>query len=180
MRLISRRSAPHLTRPHRGASLIELMVGITLLALLVGLGVPTFSEWLQNARIRAAAESIQTGLQQAKAEAVRRNRPARFQLVSSLDGSCTTTTTGTHWLVNLTSNTSPDGQCGNTPDDATTPFILQRSPAGAGGCGVCCKRSCQKPLLVDFMIRQHASLGKVGVPDLGQRWWKNHSPSARA
>lgn len=133
MRLISRRSAPHLTRPHRGASLIELMVGITLLALLVGLGVPTFSEWLQNARIRAAAESIQTGLQQAKAEAVRRNRPARFQLVSSLDGSCTTTTTGTHWLVNLTSNTSPDGQCGNTPDDATTPFILQRSPAGAGG-----------------------------------------------
>lgn len=133
MRLISRRPSPHLARAHRGASLIELMVGITLLALLVGLGVPTFSEWLQNARIRAAAESIQTGLQHAKTEAVRRNRPARFQLVSSLDSSCTTTTAGNYWLVNLTSNTSPDGQCGNTPDDATTPFILQRSPAGAGG-----------------------------------------------
>ena len=129
----NRPTTPQQTLPQRGASLIELMVGITLLALLVGLGIPTFSEWLQNARIRAAAESIQTGLQQAKAEAVRRNRPARFQLVSSLDSSCTTTTTGTYWLVNLTSNTSPDGSCGNTPDDTTTPFILQRSPAGAGG-----------------------------------------------
>ncbi len=116
----------------RGASLIELMVGITLLALLVGLGVPTFSDWLQNARIRAAAESIQTGLQHAKAEAVRRNTQARFQLVDTLDNNCAVTTTGTHWLVNLTSVTTPAGLCGSTPSDTTSPFILQRSPAGTG------------------------------------------------
>ncbi|MGE0112949.1 GspH/FimT family pseudopilin [Aquabacterium sp.] len=113
--------------------MIELMVGITLLAILVGMGVPAFSEWLQNARIRAAAESIQTGLQHAKAEAVRRNTHARFQLVSTLDNDCAVSTSGTFWLVNLTSDTTPDNQCGSTPSDTTSPFILQRSPAGGGG-----------------------------------------------
>jgi len=117
----------------RGASLIELMVGITLLAILVSMGVPAFFDWLQNARIRTAAESIQTGLQHAKAEAVRRNTHARFQLVSTLANDCAVSTSGTFWLVNLTSDTTPENQCGSTPSDTTSPFILQRSPAGGGG-----------------------------------------------
>jgi len=123
----------HPVRMNRGASLIELMVGITLLALLVGLGIPSFGEWLRNAKIRSAAESIQTGLQHARAEAVRRNTPVRFQLVSSLDSSCTVSTSGTNWLVNLTSSTSPAGQCGDSLSDTTSPFIVQRSPAGGDG-----------------------------------------------
>lgn len=119
-----------------GASLIELMIGISLLAVLVGLGAPSFAEWIRNAKIRSAAESIQAGLQHARAEAVRRNTQARFQLVSSLDSGCTVVTSGVYWLVNLTNNTTPDGQCGDTPSDTTAPFIVQRSPAGGDGDGL--------------------------------------------
>lgn len=136
MRLTITRSAPHSARMSRGASLIELMVGITLLALLVGLGVPSFADWLQNARIRGAAESIQSGLQHARAEAVRRNTPARFQLVSTLDSSCDVSTSDANWLVNLTSGTTPAGHCEDTMSDTTSPFIVQRSPAGSGGDGL--------------------------------------------
>lgn len=123
---------PQSTENQRGASLIELLVGITLLTLLVGLGLPSFSEWLQNARLRAAAESIQSGLQYAKTEAVRRNTQVRFQLVSALDNTCAVTTSGSYWLVNLTSDTKPDELCDKTTSDSTSPFILQKSPAGTG------------------------------------------------
>lgn len=126
-------SPQHPARRSLGASLIELMVGITLLALLVGMGVPSFGEWLRNAKIRSAAESIQTGLQYARAEAVRRNTQVRFQLVSSLDSSCSVSTSGANWLVNLTSSTTPAGNCGNSLSDTTSPFIVQRSPAGGAG-----------------------------------------------
>lgn len=129
----NRPTTPQQTLPQRGASLIELMVGITLLALLVGMGIPSFAEWLRNAKIRSAAESIQAGLQHARAEAVRRNTQVRFQLVSSLDSSCSVSTSGTNWLVNLTSSTTPAGQCGDSLSDTTSPFIVQRSPAGGDG-----------------------------------------------
>jgi type IV fimbrial biogenesis protein FimT len=67
----------------RGVTLIELMVGIAILALLLGLGVPSFSLWLQNSQVRSAAESILNGLQLARAEAVSRNTEVRFQLTDA-------------------------------------------------------------------------------------------------
>ena len=49
----------------RGFSLVELMVTVAVLSLLMTLAVPSFNEWIQNGRIRTAAESIQNGLQVA-------------------------------------------------------------------------------------------------------------------
>lgn len=132
MRLITYPSGPPCRLPgwHRGASLIELMVGLTLLAMLVGMGVPAFGEWMRNAQIRTTAESIQSGLQSARAEAVKRNAQVRFQLVSSLENDCTVSNAGANWLINLSSSTTPQGQCGSAIDDTVTPFIIERSPAG--------------------------------------------------
>lgn len=64
----------------RGFGLIELMVAITLIALLLGLGLPSFVTGAQNRQIRTAADSIQSGLQLARTEALRRNRAVKFQL----------------------------------------------------------------------------------------------------
>lgn len=64
----------------RGVSMIELMVGITIVSILLMAGVPSFSLWIQSTQSRTAAESILNGLQLARVEAVRRNANVRFNL----------------------------------------------------------------------------------------------------
>jgi type IV fimbrial biogenesis protein FimT len=63
-----------------GFTLVELMIGIAIVAILVALGLPNYSAWIQNSRIRTSAESIQNGLQTARAEAVKRNTAVQFVL----------------------------------------------------------------------------------------------------
>jgi type IV fimbrial biogenesis protein FimT len=71
----------------RGFTLIELMITVALLGVLAVLGMPSYQEWMQNTRIRTTAESIQNGLQLARAEAVKRN--ARVVFTLAIDSSWT-------------------------------------------------------------------------------------------
>jgi type IV fimbrial biogenesis protein FimT len=64
----------------QGASLIEVAAVMTIVAILVALGMPDFSQWLRNTQIRGAMEGIESGLQVARAEAIRRNRSVVFEL----------------------------------------------------------------------------------------------------
>lgn len=66
-----------------GVSLIELLIGIVIISLLMVMGAPSFSLWIQNTQVRTAAESIQNGLQIARTEAVRRNVNVRFNLTDA-------------------------------------------------------------------------------------------------
>ena len=111
-------------------SLIELLIGIGIVAILLTLGAPSFGEWIKNTRIRSTAESLQNGIQFARAEAVRRNSPTQFQLVTTPDSSCLLSTAGPYWVVNLptATATSPAGACGAAISDTTSPYILQLSP----------------------------------------------------
>lgn len=70
-------------RRQRGMSLIELMIGLALAALLLTLGLPSFTTAIRNREIRTAADAIQNGLQLARVEAVRRNRTVKFTLQSA-------------------------------------------------------------------------------------------------
>jgi type IV fimbrial biogenesis protein FimT len=122
--VLSRRVEP------RGFSLIELMVTLTILGLALMMGMPSFSAWLQNSKLRSAAESVLSGLQFAKAEAVSRNALVRFQLTSTLDNNCALSATSPNWIV----NTDPDpaalaGLCGALPSDTDTPFIVRKRDA---------------------------------------------------
>lgn len=91
--------------------MIELMVGIAIVAILFSLASPSLSSWLQNSQIRSAADAIQSGLMLTRAESVRRNTTVRFQLTSTLDSSCALSTSGTNWVVSLA---DPTGAC-DTP-----------------------------------------------------------------
>jgi type IV fimbrial biogenesis protein FimT len=62
----------------QGFTLIELMIGIAVLAIVLALGMPSYNAWIQNTRLRNTAESILAGLQLARSEAVSRNQSVRF------------------------------------------------------------------------------------------------------
>lgn len=67
----------------QGFTLVELVVALSVLAILMAVAVPNFREMLLNFQVRAAAEGLNTGLQLARAEAIRRNANVVFTLSSN-------------------------------------------------------------------------------------------------
>jgi type IV fimbrial biogenesis protein FimT len=98
----------------RGFSLIELIVGMAILGILMSIGIPAFSDWMRNARVRTTAESVLNGLQLARAEAVRRNTTVGLYLVDTTTSACALSTAGPNWIVSVD---SPVGQCDVAPSD---------------------------------------------------------------
>lgn len=72
-----------LNRGQQGVTLLELMLGLVLMAALLAMGVPSFSSWIRDTHNRTAAESVLNGLQLARNEAVRRNTLVRFSLTDA-------------------------------------------------------------------------------------------------
>jgi type IV fimbrial biogenesis protein FimT len=68
----------HLTK---GFSLVELMVVVAVIGVLLATGLPSFNTWIQNSKIRGAAEAVLSGLQSARSEAIRRNARVTFTLL---------------------------------------------------------------------------------------------------
>lgn len=93
------------------------MIGIAILAILLGLAVPSFQTWLQNSQIRNAAEAVLNGLQRARAEAVARNTNVEFVLG-----------TGSSWVVQLADGTDIETRSANEGSRNVTATV---TPAGA-------------------------------------------------
>ena len=112
-------------RRARGFTLIEVMVTITLLALLLSLAAPSFRLWMRNAQVRTVSEALQNGLRFAQTEAVRRNR--QMVVFLSDDAACDSSTApadnGAFWAVRSVALVTGDPvetvQCGNLSDSAS-------------------------------------------------------------
>jgi len=116
-----------------GFTLIEILVVVAVLGIVLMIGLPNMSAWLQNTQIRNAAESASAGLQLARAEALRRNAAVRFSLVDTLTSSCALSATGTNWVVSLA---TPGGACQQAPSDTTAPQIVQKKSGAEGATNV--------------------------------------------
>jgi len=112
-----------------GVSLIELMIGLAIMALLIMIGLPNMSTWLSNSQIRTAGETMLAGLTLARTEAVRRNQIVRFQMVSNLTSGCVISTSGADWVVSLDDAT---GACDAAPSDVAVPRIVQKRSGSEG------------------------------------------------
>lgn len=110
--------------PQAGFSLIELMVGITIMALLIMIGLPNMAIWLNNTQIRTTGETMLAGLTLARTEAVKRNQVVRFQMVDNLTSGCVIATGGKSWVVSLD---DPTGACDAAPSDVAPRIIQSRS-----------------------------------------------------
>lgn len=116
-------------RLQRGVTLIELAIGIAIVAILTVLALPNFTAWMQNSQIRVAADAIQNGISIARAEAIRRNTSVRFQFTDTADNSCAISVTGKNWVVSLD---DPSGACGSAASDTTAPRLIQMRSASQG------------------------------------------------
>lgn len=131
---------------NRGFSMIELMIVLAILGVMMAVGAPSLTQWFVNRRLHTIAESIQTGINLARTEALRRNTRVRFSLVSGLDGSCTLVSTGTttqspSWIVSRGSPVSACDKDAAKEDDAAVPTAsdpktIRKADGAAGGTNV--------------------------------------------
>lgn len=116
-----------------GFSLIELMVTISILSLLMMAVAPAAAQWIRSLRMRNAAELALLGLQKTRAEAIKRNQPVRFWLMSSgstalLDSQCALDPGSASWVI---SRNNPTGHCSDPVGNlAVDPFIVEIYSAG--------------------------------------------------
>gem|GEM_PF-509564 len=92
-------------RGQRGFTAVELVVVIALVALLLALAVPSFTEWRNNTNLKAAARDVVSSFQFARVEAARRDATVTIRV-----------TTGGGGTGNCTVFVD-NGQGGGTADD---------------------------------------------------------------
>lgn len=82
-----------------GVTLIELMVGLVIMAILLGVGVPSFRSFIAGNRLTSSSNELVSALALARSEAVRRG--TRITVCKSADGAACTTAGGWQqgWLV---------------------------------------------------------------------------------
>lgn len=58
----------------QGFTIIELMVTVALVAIIAGLAAPSFTKMMRTSRVQTASNSLMTGFNLARAEAIRRGK----------------------------------------------------------------------------------------------------------
>lgn len=63
---------------HQGFTLIEIMVTLVLVSILLGIGVPTFRDFIQSQRVRTVSYDMNIAFNFARSEAIKRNAAVKI------------------------------------------------------------------------------------------------------
>lgn len=84
----------------RGFTIVELMVALALVGIMMTVGTPLIATMIQNSKLSSATRSYASGVQTARAEAIRRNLPVDFVLTNAaLSATATGSANGQNWVV---------------------------------------------------------------------------------
>lgn len=112
------RLGPQKCHPAEGFTLVELLVTMSVLAVMSAIALPSFQQFMAENRAQGKAVELAAALKTAQTEALRRNREVVFTLTSSVDPSNTLAgnTDGKSWA----SVTLPLANS----SDASTPTVI--------------------------------------------------------
>ncbi len=148
----------------RGVTLIEMMVVLIIVAVLATLAAPSAANWIRGMKIRTAAESISSGLQLARTEALRRNTLLRFQLVDTLGSDCALNTGGPHWIV---SRDDVEGKCEVAPSETDAPRAVQAHNGNTEGGGQTLVSSTETLFTFNGLGRLTSTAGSIDITGPG-------------
>jgi len=125
----------------QGFSLIEVVVTMVVLVSVATIAIPAFQTSVGNAQIRTVAESIHSGLQQARMEAIKRNARVKFTLQTNSAWQIGCVTPTTSCPSTITQKSAMEGSSSHTTvaaDNSTAVFsgFGTRDPATPVGLSV--------------------------------------------
>jgi len=102
-----------------GLTLLEVMIVVAIIAIMLAVAVPSFSDFILTQRAKGSAEGLTAALQNAKAEAVKTN-----QTISIVFNPATTNTDHADWCYGMTEAGDTTCDCSASPSDCAVGSVV--------------------------------------------------------
>lgn len=111
----------------RGTTLVELMVGLVILAILAAVGIPSMATWISSNKVISAGEFYADGFAMARRQAVLHNANSRIVLTPNVNNG------QMNWQVDLCFP-APGVPCSDSSGTwSTTTDVAPSDPEGVNG-----------------------------------------------